>query len=667
MVATRERGYASSDTETEGYEGEVSGLNPSEARYRAIVEDQSELICRYLANGTLTFVNDAYCRYFGRSREALLGKSFWEFIPFEWHARARAHLSAITPDNPAATIEHEVLGPSGDIRWQRWRDRGFFDDRGRIVEFQSVGCDITDRVRLEHALEESRRQLKTLADQVPVHVWIIDLDGCLQFMNARFLEYAAARAGALPRDWTEVVHSHDAGAFLLSYRLASERRSEHRAHVRLRRHDGEYHWFDVIGLPRFDGQRLIGYVGCSIDVTERRLAEQQRSQLEAQKQVASALRDADRRKDEFLSILSHELRNPLAPIVMAVEMLRSPDTTTAMSERARDVIGRQVDHLKRLVDDLLDVSRISRGTINVELTTLDLREAIAHAVETSEPLIQAGGHQLSMDVAEYPLLVRGDPVRLSQVISNLLNNAAKYSPIPGSIHLTSRTESDHVVLRITDTGLGIPADMLERVFEPFMRIDTSRSRPVDGLGLGLTLVKRLIDLHSGSVEASSAGAGQGSEFVVRLPRTLAADVPIANRNILRVDREHERSENLVILIVDDNVDYVQTLADLLRFRGHEVCAVHDGSSALDAAEKMTPDVVLLDLGLPGMDGHQVAERLRQERHCGSALMVAISAYGRPADPAQSVFDHHLVKPVDIGDIEELIGARVRAQSLRASE
>jgi PAS domain S-box-containing protein len=667
MVATRKRGYPSTDTETEEPDAEVSGLNPSEARYRAVVEDQSELICRFLADGTFTFVNDAYCRYFSRSREALLGKSFWEFIPFEWHAQARAHLSAITPDNPVALIEHEVLGPNGDIRWQQWRDRGFFDDRGKIVEFQSVGCDITERVRLERALKESRQQLKMLANHIPVHIWINDENGCIQFMNARFMEYAVAGAAALPRDWTEVVHAHDAGAFLLSYRLASEEKSEHRAHVRLRRHDGEYHWFDVIGLPRFEGQSLIGYIGCSIDVTERRLAEQQRSRLEAQKQIASALRDADRRKDEFLSILSHELRNPLAPIVMAIEMLRSPDTTTAMFERARDVIGRQVDHLKRLVDDLLDVSRISRGTINVELMTLDLRQAIAHAVETSDPLIKAGGHQLSLDITEYPLLVRGDSVRLSQVISNLLNNAAKYSPIPGAIHLTACAENDQAVLRITDTGLGIPADMLERVFEPCMRVDTSRSRPVDGLGLGLTLVKRLVDLHGGSVEASSAGAGHGSEFVVRLPRLVAADAPIESQVTFAVDRSAERGEKLLILIVDDNVDYVQTLADLLRFRGHEVCAVQDGAAALDAAERMTPDIVLLDLGLPGMDGLQVAERLRKEQRCGSALMVAITAYGRPPDSAQSLFDQHLVKPVDIGEIEALIGARLRAASCHPPE
>ncbi len=663
MVATRERGYPSTDDETTSPGREVSALNRSEARYRAIVEDQSELICRYLADGTFTFVNDAYCRYFNRPREALLGKSFWEFIPFEWHAQARAHLSRITPENPVAVIEHEVLGPNGDIRWQKWRDRGFFDDRGKLVEFQSMGTDITERVRLERAVDESRQQLKMLANHVPIHIWMNDESGCIQFMNARFLEYAGDRDGAQLRDWAEIVHPHDAGAFLLSYRLASERRSEHRAHVRLRRHDGEYHWFDVIGLPRFDGQGLLGYVGCSIDVTERRLAEQQRSQLEAQKHAATALRDADRRKDEFLSILSHELRNPLAPIVMAVEMMRSPDTTTAMFERARDVISRQVDHMKRLVDDLLDVSRISRGSLNVEPETLDLRMAIAHALETSLPLIDAGGHRLATDIAQHPLVVRGDAVRLSQVISNLLNNAAKYSPIPGSIRLTAQAEHDQVVLRVADTGLGIPADMLERVFEPFMRIDTSRNRPVDGLGLGLTLVKRLVDLHGGTVEASSAGPGRGSEFVVRLPRSLDSSVPAETEAAAVVERAALDSKKLVIMIVDDNVDYVQTLADLLRFRGHDVYAVHDGSSALDAAQRMTPDIVLLDLGLPGMDGVQVAEGLRRERHCTNALMVAITAYERAPDSARSIFDRHLVKPVEIGDIEALMAERMRTPNV----
>ena len=654
MVASRERGSPSIELESETEASEQSGK-----RVRAYAEDQSELVCRYLADGTFTFVNDAYCRYFKRSREGLIGKSFWEFIPFEAHPHARAHLESITPDNPVAVIEHEVLAPTGDIRWQQWRDRGFFDEHGKILEFQSIGRDITERVRLEQALKESHEQFQALASHVPVQIWMNDENGCIQFMNARFLEYTGARTGALPRDWTEVVHPHDAGAFLLSYRLAFERRTEHRAHVRLRRHDGEYHWFDLVGLPRFDGQRLLGYVGCSIDVTERRRTEQQRGQLESQKQVAAELRDADRRKDEFLSILSHELRNPLAPIVMAIEILRNPNTTEPAFARARDVLGRQVDHLKRLVDDLLDVSRISRGTINVELQTVDLRQVIAHAVETSEPLIDAGGHRLLLDLTDRPLLVRGDSVRLSQVVSNLLNNAAKYSHTPGTIQLTAQVAGEQAVLRVADTGLGIAADMLERVFEPFMRIDSSHHRPVDGLGLGLTLVKRLVDLHGGRVEAMSAGPGQGSEFVVRLPLFLGSSVADDALTALTLAAPRDQSAPLSILIVDDNVDYVETLADLLRFRGHDVHAVHDGPSALDTAERMTPDVVLLDLGLPGMDGLQVGERLRRERHCTNTLMVAVTAYGRARDLASSVFDHHLTKPVDIRAIDALLGARSR--------
>jgi PAS domain S-box-containing protein len=637
---------------------EVPVLNQKEARSRAILEDKTELICRYRADGTFTFVNDAYCRYFKRPREVLIGNSFWEFIPFEAHAQARAHLGSITPDDPVKTIVHEVLDPNGEIRWQEWRDRGFFDENGKLVEFQSVGRDVTERIHLEQALDASQQQFKQLANHLPVHIWMNDENGCIEFMNTRFLEYTGVVAGALRHDWAEVVHPHDTGAFLLSYRLAFQRRSEHRAHVRLRRHDGEYHWFDVIGLPRFDGSRARGYFGCSIDVTERRRVEQQRSQLEAQKQVALALRDADRRKDEFLSILSHELRNPLAPIIMAVEILRRPDTTGPAVERAREVVARQVDHLKRLVDDLLDVSRISRGAIDVELEALDLREVIAHAVQTSAPLIEAGGHRLSMQISEQPLLVRGDAVRLSQVVSNLLNNAAKYSYTPGSIRLTARVEQDQAVLGVADSGIGIAADMLERVFEPFMQVDASRSRPVDGLGLGLTLVRRLVDLHGGNVEALSAGPGRGSEFVVRLPLFFGDHVPPEPSDSLTVDTPRARNATLRVLIVDDNLDYVETLSDVLKFRGHDVYAAHDGPSALATTESMTPDMVLLDLGLPGMDGIQVAERLRRERQCVNTLMIAVTAYGHRLEPS-SVFDHHLVKPVDIGQIDALIGAQSR--------
>jgi PAS domain S-box-containing protein len=639
---------------------EASALAKSEARYRAIVEDQTELICRFLPDGTYTFVNEAYCRYFESSREELLGKSFFQFIPVAAHPEARAHLAAFTPAKPVAQIEHEVVAPNGEIRWQQWRDRGFFDDQGKLVEFQAVGRDITERVRAERALEESGQQLRMLANHVPVHIWMHDERGSFQFMNARFLEYAGASRQAPLHAWTDVVHPEDAAKFADSYHAALEARAGHRAQVRLQRHDGEYHWFDVIGLPRFEGERLLGYLGCSIDITEQRLAELQQRQLDAQRQLAAALREADRRKDEFLSMLSHELRSPLAPIVTALELLRTPGATRDVFDHARDVIARQVGHLRRLVDDLVDVARISRGTINVELETLDLRSVIAHALETSQPAIAAGGHRLAADIGTRALLVRADPVRLSQIVSNLLNNAAEYGPRERTIGLSASAERGQAVLRVTGTAVPLSTDTLERAFEPFAALDRPRERPVDSLGLGLTLVKRLVDLHGGRVGAFSSGPDQGHDFVVRLP--LLADAEAASEPRAPVPRSTPRADQgpLRILIVDDNVDYTETLAKVLEFRGHDVCAVPDGPSAIAATARMTPDIVLLDLGLPGMDGIQVAERLRRERRCGDALMVAITAYAGQQEAVRLAcagFDHHLVKPVDIEQIETLIAER----------
>jgi signal transduction histidine kinase len=369
-----------------------------------------------------------------------------------------------------------------------------------------------------------------------------------------------------------------------------------------------------------------------------------------------ALREADRRKNEFLSMLAHELRNPLAPIRNALHVLHLSGLDRPELHWAREVIDRQVQHLIRLVDDLLDVSRITRGKIRLQTEPVDVAVVVARAVETSRPLIDARRHELAVNLPGEPVCVQADAIRLSQVLSNLLNNAAKFTDEGGRIGLAVAREGGEVVLRVTDSGAGIPAEMLPCVFDLFMQADRTLDRSQGGLGIGLTLVRHLVEMHGGRVEALSPGVNQGSEFVVRLP-LLSGASPAASANGCGTAPAAAPRR---VLLVDDNVDAADSLALLLSLGGHEVRAVHDGPSALRAAAEFRPEVVLLDIGLPGMDGYEVARRLRQCAEVAGTLLVAVTGYGREEDRRRSReagFDFHLVKPADPQQLAELFAAR----------
>jgi signal transduction histidine kinase/DNA-binding response OmpR family regulator len=367
------------------------------------------------------------------------------------------------------------------------------------------------------------------------------------------------------------------------------------------------------------------------------------------------IQEADHRKDEFLAMLAHELRNPLAPIRNAVELLRLAGPSQPELERSRDLIDRQLTHLNRLVDDLLDVSRITRGKIRLQLETVDVAKAAVGAVESSRPLIELRKHEFTLSLPAEPLHAKADPARLSQIISNLLNNAAKYTEEGGRIWLTVEREDGEAVMRVRDTGAGIPTNMLPRIFEPFTQVDQSLDRSQGGLGIGLTLVRRLVEMHGGRVEALSQGVGHGSEFVVRLPAWAEAQssFPIRSNNA----PTPKAGAGSSILVVDDNVDAANSLAMVLRLEGHEVRTARDGPTALAASQASAPDVVLLDIGLPGMDGYEVARRLRCHPDGHQMLMVAVTGYGRDEDRARSEeagFDHHLVKPIDFDALRPLL-------------
>jgi signal transduction histidine kinase/DNA-binding response OmpR family regulator len=370
------------------------------------------------------------------------------------------------------------------------------------------------------------------------------------------------------------------------------------------------------------------------------------------------VQDADRRKNEFLSMLAHELRNPLAPIRNAVQILRLRGPAEPELRAVQDMIDRQVHQLVRLVDDLLDISRITRGKIRLQTEAVDLTALVQRAVETSRPLIDARGHDLTVSLPAQLVRVQGDPVRLAQVLGNLLNNAAKYTEEGGRIWLTVERDDGEAVFRVRDTGLGIPPDMLARVFDLFTQVDRALDRSQGGLGIGLTLVKRLIEMHAGRVQAHSAGTNQGSEFVVRLPALADAPAPPGNVNGV-APRPPAGVSPRRVLVLDDNIDGAESLAVLLRIGGHDVRVRHDGPAGLALAEEFRPDLVFLDIGLPGMDGYEVARRLRERPGLAGVRLVALTGYGQEEDVRrgrQAGIDRHLVKPADPAALAELFAA-----------
>jgi signal transduction histidine kinase/ActR/RegA family two-component response regulator len=379
-----------------------------------------------------------------------------------------------------------------------------------------------------------------------------------------------------------------------------------------------------------------------------------REHLAERQRTEAALRINDRRKDEFLAVLAHELRNPLAPIQNALHILRRSGTNDGRTIEVSQILERQVNHLVRLVDDLLEVSRISRGRIELRKERIDVATAIRTAVEASRPLIDAAGHELSLAVPETPLTIEADPVRITQVLTNLLNNAAKYTAPNGKIWLTAQAEDDQVSISVRDDGNGISPEMLPGIFDLFTQADANAGRAQGGLGIGLTLAKMFVEMHGGTVHAFSPGSGEGSEFVVRLP-LLTGVSPAAAAPPRATDALARRR----VLVVDDNRDSADSLGMLLGLLGAHVRVVYSGIEALDALEVFRPGVILLDIGMPGMDGHEVARTIRQRPEFKDVRLIALTGWAQKEDVLRtraSGFDYHVTKPADLGALERLLSS-----------
>jgi signal transduction histidine kinase len=417
------------------------------------------------------------------------------------------------------------------------------------------------------------------------------------------------------------------------------------AEYRLRRADGTYRWHLARALARRDaGGTITRWYGSVVDVDGRRRAE-------------VTLREADRRKDEFLALLAHELRNPLAPIRHALDVQARAGGDLQAWKEMRETMERQVAHLVRLVDDLLDVSRLTTGQIALRRELVDVREIVADALETSRQLFATREHRVTTGLPSDPLMVHGDRIRLAQALTNVVNNAAKFTEPGGEIDIVAGQFDGMIEIRVRDSGVGISEERLPRIFDLFSRSDASPDREHGGLGVGLTLARWLIDLHAGALSASSAGEGRGSEFRITLPSTAAVEARRHHAQPPHVAAPHSASA-LRVLVIDDNVDATNALNRLLRVLGYSVTIAHDGQSGIDLAQQLRPDVILLDIGLPRMDGYAVARHLRSLPDLATTRIVALTGYGHHASERVRAagMDRHLVKPVDVEELQAALGA-----------
>ena len=616
------------------------------AKFRAFFE-QGPLFAGIMAvDGTLIEPNRLSLEACGYTREQVVGRPFWECPWWSGSSALAERIRAACAQAAAGeTFRAELpyFVADGGERIVDLIVLPIKDEAGRVLFVAPTGTDITDRRRAEEEVRLGHARFEAVLDAAPIGVYLVDADLRIRQVNPKARPVFGDIEGLIGADFVEVIHvlwppayaAEVVGRFRHTLATGEPCIVPERIEERLDRRVLEYYEWQVHRIPLPGGQH--GVVCYFSDISRHVLARQ-------------ALAEADRRKDEFLATLAHELRNPLAPIRTGLEILKYRQGDNAAVEPLRAMMERQAGHLARLVDDLMDLSRLSHGAIELRKEVVRLASVVDEAVAASRPFFEERGHELSVGVPDGDERLEADPTRLEQILANLLENAAKYTDPGGRIRLEARREGGEVVFSVKDTGIGIDPEKLTTVFDMFVQVERRLDRSQGGLGIGLSLVKRLVEMHGGRVTAHSEGPGQGSEFVVRLPAI--AGGPGGRDGPSRLPRTETASERprRRILVVDDNRDAADSLARYLaRAMGQRVEVAYDGPEALEAAEAFRPDVILLDIGLPGMDGNEVARRLRGRPEFEKTLLVALTGWGQEADVERSRsagFDHHLVKPAD---------------------
>ncbi len=638
-------GFLCACTEITGQVMAERELARSEARYRGVLANMDEAFTLFDKDFTILMVNDEAVRLVGLPREELIGRNHWQRFPGTHDSPQGEMYRRVLADRQPASMEHTYAFPDGRKVW--FEVSAFPVDEGLAVLFR----DVTAPRELVAQARHDAERVQLALDVTQLGTWHWDLatgrvsadDRCRRMCgldaDMPFFGIEDIRARIHPDDWPQVEQS-------LLRAIDPTGGAPYSQEFRWVHHDGRIVWTTSKAIVMFDtgadGQRrATSVMGSVLDHTERM-------------QMLDSLQQADRRKDEFLAMLAHELRNPLAPIATAAQLLKRAGGDPRQAGRAGEVIERQVSHLARLVDDLLDVSRVNRGLVELDRVPVDLREVLAAAAEQSATLLQGRLHTLRRFIDPDPVKVEGDFHRLVQVVANVLNNAAKYTPPGGRIDVHLQGRGNRVVLQVRDDGAGIAPELLPRVFDLFTQAERTPDRSQGGLGIGLALVRSIVHLHGGEVTAESSGIGQGSTFTVSLPRLQAARVAAHPPEAPAGATPPPRS----ILVVDDNVDAASTLGELLDLLGHSVATAGDARTALRMADTSGPwDAVVLDIGLPDMTGYELARQLRARPAARQSVFVAVTGYGQAQDrelSREAGFHHHLVKPVDVSRLVDVI-------------
>jgi PAS domain S-box-containing protein len=588
---------------------------------------------------------------------------FIEAIHPEDRARTMERIQHTMATGEPCEVDYRIVS-GACTRWVVSRGKVERDASGRAVRFPGVLLDVSERVRAEAARREVERRferqsrvLATMISSIEDFVYTFDRAGRFLFVNKPLLDLWGMRLeDAVGKDFFELPYPPELAAKLHAQIRQVVRTGQGVSdETEYTSPTGATGYYEYIFVPVFGVDGAVEVVaGSTRDITAR-------------KRMERALVDADRRKTEFLALLAHELRNPLAPIHNAVQILRMHGDDVQEVQRAAAMMQRQVGHMVTLVDDLLDVSRISRGKIEIRPQRIELAPIVQHAVEAARPLYDRRRHELTVELPDEPVWVRADATRMAQIVGNLLSNAAKFTDAGGHVTLTLERVDGQAVVRVRDDGIGIEAESLSRVFDMFVQVDTSLERSQGGLGLGLTLVKSLVELHGGSVEARSDGPGRGSEFAVRLPALRAAPAHEVPR--LPIEPAPRRlAGGCRILVVDDNRDSADSLGMLLALNGNQVHTGYDGLEGVAAAERFRPEIVLLDIGMPKLSGYDACRRIREQPWGKDMVLIALTGWGQEEDKRRTEkagFDAHLVKPVDPAALTELLASVTRSGGERA--
>jgi PAS domain S-box-containing protein len=624
-------------------------LRASELRFRLMADSIPQIVWIVDDSFRASYFNKQWFAYTGIESDAVSPEEISaEFIHPDDDALTMRAWAQARETGKTFSVEHRIRSATGEYRWFLVRAESYRDpDSGKTTWF-GTSTDVHDRKLAEAALSAREEQLRLAVDAADVGEWDVDMVSNTMYWPPR----VKAMFGISPehpvtlQDYYDGVHPDDREHTLASFADAAnpQLRIQYEAEYRtIGREDGAIRWVAAKGRGLFnEAGECVRIIGTAIDITKRKLNE------EALRESEERLRQTDRRKDEFLAMLAHELRNPLAPISAAAELLQIVKLDEERVRRTSQIIGRQVSHMTSLVDDLLDVSRVTRGLVELENAPLDINHIVADAVEQATPLLRARRHQLELRLTPDAGMVQGDRKRLVQVLSNLLNNAAKYTHEGGNIQVRTSVRDTHVLIEVADNGIGMAPELTLRAFDLFAQAERSSDRSLGGLGLGLALVRSLVELHHGTASCESAGIGKGSTFTICLPRLHTqedrlGERPSGDSALL------QQARGLRIMVVDDNIDAAAMLAMLLEAAGHQVVVEHSARRALLRAGEEHPEVCLLDIGLPEIDGNELAQRLRADPGTAGAVLIAVTGYGQEKDLAQSQaagFDHHLVKPVD---------------------